>query len=434
MSEQNSEPLIAFDAVSKKFRRGELHDSLRDLIPAMVGSVFRQSPADEMKKNEFWALQDVSFKVGPGEALGIIGPNGAGKSTVLKILTRILRPNRGNFVLRGRVGALIEVAAGFHPDLTGRENVFLQGAVMGMSKGQISGRFDEIVAFSGVEDAIDTPIKRYSSGMNARLGFAIAAHLDPDVLIIDEVLAVGDFAYQQKAFARIKAMVTSGIPVVIVSHQLDRIAELCTEALVLDCGRVVHHGSPSECIAEYFKPQNQTSQKFDGPTIVTFDRFVSTNGEDTRSGERLGLVVEGQLFKEADLERIDPVVVRVRSAQSGTTIFVCGTSTCGIEIARGRFILELSLEMNVQAGIYIVDVLSYDRKAECLLAAGPSLTVMVREGPIFIGTIQLNAQMKTLPPGLSGADSEKRQSSSTNAGANPADGAILQRSIQTGGL
>jgi ABC-type polysaccharide/polyol phosphate transport system ATPase subunit len=404
MSERNSEPRIALDAVWKKFRRGELHDSLRDLVPAMVGSLFRPRKPDTMAKREFWALRDVSFEVSPGEALGIIGTNGAGKSTVLKILTRILRPNRGRFEVRGRIGALIEIAAGFHPDLTGRENVFLQGAVMGMSRRQINQRFDEIVAFSNVEEAIDTPIKRYSTGMSARLGFSIAAHLDPDVLIIDEVLSVGDFAFQQKAFARIKTLVQSGIPVVIVSHQMNRIAELCTHALVLNRGTVVCRGNPVECIAEYLKPERHASQHDDGPSIVSFDRITAVSEEEIRSGERIHLEIEGQLHEDPGADRIDPVAVIVRSAQTGEILFVCGTTTCDVEIPRGRFTLELSLEMNVQAGIYLIETAAFDRKTELALAWGPSLSVQVQEGTTFYGAVQLNAKMNLLPPQEVSAD------------------------------
>jgi lipopolysaccharide transport system ATP-binding protein len=243
-----SGPAVIFDGVWKKFRRGERADSLRDLIPGMAKRlVHGRPPADELDEatGDFWALRDVSFTVSPGEALGIIGPNGAGKSTVLKLLTKILKPTRGSCAVHGRTGALIEVAAGFHPDLTGRENVYLQGAIMGMRRAEITRRFDEIVAFAEIESFIDTPVKRYSSGMNARLGFAIAAHIDPDVLVIDEVLAVGDLRFQQKAFDRIRAMCTSGIPVAIVSHQLERIATLCTHAILLDRGRIALRGTPT---------------------------------------------------------------------------------------------------------------------------------------------------------------------------------------------
>src|SRR5690348_536008 len=259
MSELNGAARIEFDQVWKKFARGELHDSLRDLVPATVRRLAGRGPArDELSGEEFWAVRDVSFEVRPGEALGILGPNGAGKSTILKLLTRILVPTRGHCAITGRAGALIEVAAGFHPDLTGRENVFLQGAILGMKRREIKSRFDEIVSFAEIESFIDTPVKRYSNGMNARLGFSIAAHISPDVLIIDEVLAVGDFRFQQKAFDQIKAMCTSGIPVAIVSHQLERISSLCTHAILLDRGRVIKRGTPGDCIEAYLHNQWQS--------------------------------------------------------------------------------------------------------------------------------------------------------------------------------
>ena len=248
-----AEPSIVFDRVWKKFRRGEVYDSLRDLIPGLARGLARRTAGDRtaLEKREFWALSDVSFEVKAGEALAIIGSNGAGKSTALKTLNRILRPTRGRCEVRGRAGSLIEVAAGFHQDLTGRQNVFLQGAIMGMRRDEIERKFDDIVDFSGIADFIDTPVKRYSSGMNARLGFAIAAHLDPEVLIIDEVLAVGDAAFQNRAYGRIKDMVRSGVPVVLVSHQLDRIASLCNRAILLSHGEVAFEGSAEACIAAY---------------------------------------------------------------------------------------------------------------------------------------------------------------------------------------
>jgi ABC-type polysaccharide/polyol phosphate transport system ATPase subunit len=193
----------------------------------------------------------VSFEVKPGEALGIIGANGAGKSTILKLLTRILRPTRGRCEVRGRVGALIEVAAGFHPDLTGRENVYLQGSIMGMRQAEIARAFDQIVDFSGVAEFIDTPVKRYSSGMNARLGFSIAAHLNPDVLLVDEVLAVGDVAFQERCIARMRALLARGIPVVFISHNLPAIVDLCTRGIVIERGSLVFDGAPAEAAAMY---------------------------------------------------------------------------------------------------------------------------------------------------------------------------------------
>ena len=224
---------IELSGVWKKFHYGELHNRLADWIPALVRRATRRR-RDALEGDEFWALADVSFTVRPGEALGLIGPNGAGKSTVLKLLTRIMRPTRGSVVLQGRVGALIEVAGGFHPDLTGRENVYLQGVIMGMPRREIAAKFDRIVEFAGVGPFIDTPIKRYSSGMHERLGFAIAAHFEPEVLLIDEALAVGDAAFQARAYKRITELVENDIPVVFVSHQLDQIARLCNRAILLE--------------------------------------------------------------------------------------------------------------------------------------------------------------------------------------------------------
>ena len=245
-----AEPIIAFENVWKKFRRGESHDSLRDLFPAIARRLLGRGE-ERNGAEDFWVLQDVSFEVRPGQALGIIGPNGAGKSTTLKLLTRILKPTRGRAYVRGRVGALIELAAGFHPDLTGRENVMLQGAIMGMKRQEIRRRFDEIIAFAGVEDFVDTPVKRYSSGMNARLGFAIAAHLDPDVLLIDEVLAVGDLSYQQRCHDRLQTFREQGTPIAFVSHNMQAIASLCDRVMLLRPGQPPLLAPTQEALSRY---------------------------------------------------------------------------------------------------------------------------------------------------------------------------------------
>jgi lipopolysaccharide transport system ATP-binding protein len=246
-----AEPRITFDRVWKKFRRGEPHDSLRDLLPAMATALFRSKPAEALDGEEFWAVRDVSFAVRDGETLGIIGRNGAGKSTTLKLLTRILKPTLGRSEVRGRVGALIELAAGFHPDLTGRENVFLQGAIMGMKRREIEGRFDEIVDFAGIGEFIDTQVKRYSSGMQARLGFSVAAHLDPDVLLIDEVLAVGDLSFQQKCYERLREFKRSGVAIAFVSHNMQAISMLCDRVLYLQPGGPPQTGPVGEMVTAY---------------------------------------------------------------------------------------------------------------------------------------------------------------------------------------
>jgi homopolymeric O-antigen transport system ATP-binding protein len=290
-----AEPAVVFEHVWKKFRRGERHDSFRDLVPALVRGLMRRSRRPELQDHEFWATRDVSFTVTPGEALGIIGPNGAGKSTILKLLTKILRPTRGVCDVRGRVGALIEVAAGFHPDLTGRENVYLQGAIMGMKRAEIAQKFDDIVDFSGVSEFIDTPVKRYSSGMNARLGFAIAAHLDPDVLLIDEVLSVGDASFQEQCVARMRSLIARGVPVVFISHNLPAIIELCTRAIVVERGQVRFDGTPAAAIQAYRQPSADAKQApppADAPVWITGGELVDARGESSavfRTGEAMAI-------------------------------------------------------------------------------------------------------------------------------------------------
>jgi homopolymeric O-antigen transport system ATP-binding protein len=257
---------IVVDHAWKKFERGERHNSLRDLLPSLATSLFARKRSDDLQQREFWALKDVSFDVDRGRALGIIGPNGAGKSTTLKLLTKILRPTRGYCALRGRVGALIEVAAGFHPDLTGRENVFLQGAIMGMARAEVTRKLDAIVDFSGLHDFVDTQVKRYSSGMNARLGFSIAANLNPDVLVIDEVLAVGDMAFQQRCINRMEDFKRQGVAIVFVSHNLQAVASLCDEALFL-AGEVKAKGRPDDVIRAYVTKSDDESHEADIDTI-----------------------------------------------------------------------------------------------------------------------------------------------------------------------
>ena len=387
-------PRIEFNGIWKKFRRGEVHDSLRDLIPALARrAASRARTAEELKRDEFWAVSDVSFVVEPGQTLGVIGNNGAGKSTILKMLTRILRPSRGSYLVNGRIGALIEVAAGFHNDLTGRENIFLQGAIMGMGRKQTYRKLDEIIAFSEIEQFIDTPVKRYSSGMNARLGFSIAAHLDPDVLIIDEVLAVGDYRFQKKAFGRIRDLARSGMPVVVVSHQLDRIAELCTHALLLAQGAVVSSGTPADVIGAYMRgvTLSGTSRSDDSP--ISIESAELPDGPDVPTGEYIRLTITGTTLKELS-QHIEPIVIVVRSAQTGEIVYVVGATIFDLDFRPGHFTVDVELQMNVLPGIYLVDIGVWNRADEKQLLAGPSLNLRVSEGRTFLGTLNMNARME----------------------------------------
>jgi ABC-type polysaccharide/polyol phosphate transport system ATPase subunit len=295
---------LQLDHVSKKYR-----------LPANSGqskrwyrSPFRRTAA------EMWALRDVSFQVNEGEALGIIGHNGAGKTTLLKLLSSITTPTRGRITIRGRLVALVEVSSGFHPELTGRENIYLHGPMLGMRRSEIARKIDSIIDFSGVEKYIDVPVKRYSSGMYVRLGFSIAAHLDPDIILLDEVLAVGDVAFQAKCIERIEELRKSGRTIVFVSHDLAAVDRLCHRAVLLNAGQIVMEGAPRAVIDEY-----QEMAFVDQKTNTLFDdnpekpaRCISVSFSPTEPDERIrtGYPMTARLRYYAS-ERIEHAVFRV---------------------------------------------------------------------------------------------------------------------------
>jgi lipopolysaccharide transport system ATP-binding protein len=250
--------MISIESVSKRYRlgavgTGTLREDINRWWYRVRGQEGRALRIDETARTgeEVWALKDVSLDVLAGEVLGIIGPNGAGKSTLLKILSRVTAPTSGRVTLRGRIGSLLEVGTGFHPELTGRENIFLNGAVLGMTRAEVRAKLDEIIAFSGCERYLDTPVKRYSSGMIVRLGFAVAAHLEPEILVVDEVLAVGDAEFQRRCMGKMHDVSRSGRTVLFVSHNMMAVQSLCTRAAVLKGGRVVAQGAVGDCIAQY---------------------------------------------------------------------------------------------------------------------------------------------------------------------------------------
>ena len=253
-------PAIRVEEAGKWYRLGSemshtalLSEQLGDLLRAPFRGARRRSSADleDRKDDGIWAVRDVSFELHRGEALGLVGRNGAGKSTLLKLMSRITLPTQGRLELRGRIATLLEVGTGFHPELTGRENIYLNGAILGMKRAEIAKKYDEIVEFSGVERFLETPVKRYSSGMFVRLGFAVAAHLDPDVLLVDEVLAVGDTEFQRKCLGKMRDAASEGRAVIFVSHNLAAVQRLCSRALLIEGGRIEIDGSPEQVVESY---------------------------------------------------------------------------------------------------------------------------------------------------------------------------------------
>jgi lipopolysaccharide transport system ATP-binding protein len=244
---------IRAENLSKKYQIGvrNRHDTLRDQLMGGVRSLFLRNGAAPERNDTFWALKNVSLEIKQGEVIGIIGRNGAGKSTLLKVLSRIIEPTAGFADIRGRVGSLLEVGTGFHSELSGRENIYLNGAILGMKKAEIDRKFDDIVDFSGVERFMDTPVKRYSSGMYVRLAFAVAAHLEPEILIIDEVLAVGDAAFQKKCLAKVEAVAKTGRTVLFVSHNMAAIQGFCSRCFLFSNGELVAEGTPPSVVEQY---------------------------------------------------------------------------------------------------------------------------------------------------------------------------------------
>jgi lipopolysaccharide transport system ATP-binding protein len=319
-----TDTVIAVRDLGKRYRLGETLTG--DLLQTRIGDRLKRLiwPAKDKstteREGEFWALQDVAFEVQEGEVLGVIGRNGAGKSTLLKILSRITEPSAGEVRLRGRVASLLEVGTGFHKELTGRENVYLNGAILGMSRREIRAKFDEIVQFAGVEQFIDTPVKRYSTGMTVRLAFAVAAHLEPEILLVDEVLAVGDADFQKRCLGKMDDAAKAGRTILFVSHNMAAVEGLCDSCLILENGRVRNRGLPRQMIGEYLGEATMASGDVD---LTCAPRPVATLTPALRRFRILGLddeVVAGiDLGGTATLQvsgrtesRLDQVTLNIR--------------------------------------------------------------------------------------------------------------------------
>jgi lipopolysaccharide transport system ATP-binding protein len=303
--------------LSKRYRIGQmqaaygtLRDSMTNVARRLTGKV------EEHQPEEIWALRDVSFSVREGEVLGVIGRNGAGKSTLLKVLTRITTPTSGHAVIRGRVGSLLEVGTGFNPELTGRENVFLNGSILGMKRREIQRKLDEIVEFSGIERFLDTPVKRYSSGMYVRLAFSIAAHLEPEILLVDEVLAVGDAEFQQRCLGRMEDLSGTGRTVLFVSHNMQAINQLCDRAIWLEGGQILEDGESAEVITRYLHSAYGSGSQISWPDDET------APGDDLVKLLSVRVVDEdGETVSTADVRRTIGIETRFRVLDDAPPVF-----------------------------------------------------------------------------------------------------------------
>jgi lipopolysaccharide transport system ATP-binding protein len=357
-----SEHSLRLNHVFKRFRRGERHDSLRDLIPSLVKRAVSRDRERALEAEEFWVLNDISFELKKGETLGIIGHNGAGKSTMLKHLSGIMEPTRGKIEVNGRLSALIEVGAGFHPDLTGRENVYLNGVILGMSRAEVKRKFDEIVEFAGLEEFIDTPVKRYSSGMFARLGFSVAAHLEPDILVIDEVLSVGDFAFQRKGLEKMRAIAKSGATVIFVSHNLQAVAEFCQRGILLEKGRIIADGPTDQVVRRYLDTASiHEDRPARGPVRIAKTAIRGVDGQTGRFAAGQKARVSVTLDAIAPTEKV-AVVIDVFNTEF-YEVFNTSSERLGsppLSLAAGeRATCDFDVELNLGPGTYYLGVYLY---------------------------------------------------------------------------
>jgi ABC-type polysaccharide/polyol phosphate transport system ATPase subunit len=358
-------PLIEVHQVYKRYRIGRGLTNLRELF-----SIHKELKS----KKYYWAIKDVSFEIQPGESLGIIGPNGAGKSTILKILSRVTYPTKGEVHVNGRLSALIELGAGFHPDLSGRDNIYLNGAILGMPRPEIKARFEEIVDFAGIGDYLDTPVKRYSSGMYARLGFAIAAHVNPQVFLVDEVLAVGDYAFQMKCFARMAELRAKGAALIFVSHNMEAVRQVCDRGIVLYRGEAIFQGPASDAVLAYSDAIRASARqtRVEVPIeegisqrVMTFDAEIEKVQLLDEQGQPVTTITPGQVARVVVDARMNkdvqkPIFSMTIRTPNGHTIY--DTTTRWMDIRTPDFVsgdrcqIEFELTMHLLNGEFELGV------------------------------------------------------------------------------
>ncbi len=414
-----TKPTIVFDKVCKRYELSARSDTLKE---ALINTARRYLPMGKSAQSQkaltdktFWALKDVSFEIQPGEAVGIIGPNGSGKSTSLKILSGVTKPTSGRYELNGRLGALLEVGAGFHPDLTGRENVYMNGSILGMSKKEIDRKFDSIVDFSELEKFIDTPVKHYSSGMYVRLGFSVAIHNEPEVMLVDEALAVGDMGFQKKCFNKIHEIIKSGRTFVLVSHAMNQIQETCSRAILINKGNLVADGNPLEITEKYIAlnggPREipSANDNSNAKVIVRKVRLIDDNGNYTST-----LATNAAFNIEIEYITAEPIhnpAITLKILRGPTAIYQVNTHRLGVDIGtlNGQGILRCSIEAipltpnSFDIDVIVLDeiggtVIGYSRTKEAvttvppedLMSLGGYLAPEKLERPIVYGRIEWN--------------------------------------------
>jgi lipopolysaccharide transport system ATP-binding protein len=392
---------IRVNHLSKKYKLGgqqERYLTIRDTIVNSLKSPFKTFHSTSPDEG-FWALKDVSFEVEHGEVVGIIGRNGAGKSTLLKILSRITIPTEGTVEIHGRVGSLLEVGTGFHPELTGRENIFLNGSIIGMKKVEIEQKFDEIVKFSEIEKFLDTPVKRYSSGMYVRLAFAVAAHLEPEILIVDEVLAVGDAAFQKKCLGKMGEVANEGRTVLFVSHNMSAIEQLCKHCILIEQGRIKHKGSDvREIIKDYLQPSGEdaglsqwinNADKFSNPWFIPKKMFICDDLGDILNNpvnnfQDIWLQIEGVVGQLDPGLQIGYTICNEAGLVLYWSYFTDQKESQWPNISTGPFIFKTKIPKRfLTEGSYTIDLIGGLRYRSWIFEPGatiPTLTLVIQGG------------------------------------------------------
>lgn len=370
---------IEFNKVWKKFTKGEKINSLCELFPHLAKGILSwHNKEKQLQEKEFWALKGVSFELKMGETLGIIGPNGAGKSTILKLLSKVMNPNKGEIKVKGKLSALIEVTEGIHPELTGRENIYLNGTILGMTKKEIDRKFDGIVEFSGLQEFIDTPVKRYSAGMFSRLGFSVAAYMEPEILLVDEALAVGDIAFQAKCAQKMRELLSSNTTILLVSHDLSLVQSLCKRVILLNKGENIMEGDPEEVISHYqdmvYRQQEEEFkiEKFsDYKVRVNQETKVKIKGVcmlDGRSQQKerfkVGEPISIKIDYESDEKIENPIFSYEITRSDGVSCCASNTKKDGYltESISGKGVIKINLGIiNLAPSIYLANISIWDR-------------------------------------------------------------------------